>query len=275
MAHDAQLRAGRGEGIIADLGLGIGDGVDEGRFARIGQADQPGISKQLQSQPDPRLLARPAGAVLARGAVGRCLVARIAAPAVTAAHEHAPFPRYGEIGKDVLLVLAEHLGADGHANDKVFATRAGAVAARATLAARGTEVLGVAKVDQGVEAGHRFEDDVAALAAIAAVWPSIFDKLFAPERDRAWPARARAYIYLGLIEEMHRRYLARCRRFASAARSQVVSAVRRWASCRVASSRAVPRASPSALAIGPPSSASPSAISTSVSVSSCSVSGLT
>jgi hypothetical protein len=53
-------------------------------------------------------------------------------------------------------------------------------------------MLGVAKVDQGVEALDRLEDDVAALAAVAAVGSAIFDILLAPEADRAGPARAGA-----------------------------------------------------------------------------------
>ena len=45
---DAELGAERCEGIGADLGLGIGHGVDEGRLARIGEADQPDVGEQLQ-----------------------------------------------------------------------------------------------------------------------------------------------------------------------------------------------------------------------------------
>ena len=48
----------------------------------------------------------------------------------------------------------------------------------AALAARGAEMLGVAKVDQRVEAGDGFEHDVAALAAMAAVGAAIFDDIF-------------------------------------------------------------------------------------------------
>ena len=84
------------------------------------------------------------------------------------------------------------------------AARAGAVGARAALAARGAEMLGVAEVDQRIEAGHRFEHDVAALAAVAAVGAAELDELFAPEADRARPAGARAHENLGLVEEMHR-----------------------------------------------------------------------
>src|ERR1700758_4793163 len=64
-------------------------------------------------------------------------------------------------------------------------------------------MLGVTEVDEGVQAGHRLEDDVAALAAIAAVRTAIFDELLAPERDRARAAGTGADENLGLIEKVH------------------------------------------------------------------------
>ena len=103
-----------------------------------------------------------------------------------------------------LLVVGEDLGADRDLDDQVLAAGAGAVGAGAALAARGAEMLGVAEVDQRIEAGHRFEDDVAALAAVAAVGPAEFDELLPPEADRARAAGARADEDLGLVEEMHR-----------------------------------------------------------------------
>ena len=63
---DAELGRERGERIIGDLGLGARDGGEEGRLAGIGQADEAGIGDQLQPQPNPALLAGPAG--LATGA---------------------------------------------------------------------------------------------------------------------------------------------------------------------------------------------------------------
>ena len=86
-----------------------------------------------------------------------------------------------------------------------LAAGAGLVAAGAALAARRPEMLGVAEVDQRIEALDRLEDDVAALAAVAAVGPAIFDIFLAPEADRARPARAGADEDLGLVEEMHGR----------------------------------------------------------------------
>ena len=64
-------------------------------------------------------------------------------------------------------------------------------------------MLGVTEVDQRIEARHRFEHDVTALAAIAAIRATIFDEFFAPEADGSGAARARTYEDLGLVEEMH------------------------------------------------------------------------
>ena len=145
--------------------------------------------------------------MLARGAVGRALVAGIAAAAVAALQQDDALADFGEVGEDILPVVVEHLRADRHLDDEVLAAGAGLVAAGAALAARRPEMLGVAEVDQRIEALDRLEDDVAALAAVAAVGPAIFDIFLAPEADRARPAGAGADEDLGLVEEMHGRAL--------------------------------------------------------------------
>src|SRR4029453_8663496 len=96
---------------------------------------------------------------------------------------------------------------------QVLAAGAGAVGPGAALAAGRAEMLGVTKVDQRIEAGHRLKNHVAALATLTAVRTAIFDELFAPETDRAGPARAGADEDLGLVEEMHASRLARAGRF--------------------------------------------------------------
>ena len=109
----------------------------------------------------------------------RGLVAGIAAPAVAAAQQHDALAHLGEVGEQrALLVVGQDLRADRHLDDEIVAARAGAVRARAGNAALRLEMLGVAKVDQRVEAGDGLEDDVAALAAIAAVGAAIFDMNF-------------------------------------------------------------------------------------------------
>src|SRR3546814_4131202 len=69
-------------------------------------------------------------------------------------------------------------------------------------------MLGVAEVDQGVQPGHRLEDDVAALTAVAAVRAAIFDIFFPPETDRAGTAPAGLDVNLRLIKKMHRAPIA-------------------------------------------------------------------
>src|SRR3546814_2692397 len=82
----------------------------------------------LQPQPHPHLLARPAGTVLARRAVGRAFVARIAASAIAAAQKDDALALFGEVGEQrALLVVGEDLGADRHLNDEVGAARAGEI----------------------------------------------------------------------------------------------------------------------------------------------------
>src|SRR5262249_7659025 len=63
----------RCEGIIGNLRLGGAARRKEGRFARIGQANDAGICNQLESQLDRQLLAGLAGIGMARRAVGRTL----------------------------------------------------------------------------------------------------------------------------------------------------------------------------------------------------------
>ena len=95
-AHDAEVRGKRGEGVFGDLGPRARDRGEEGRFARVRQADEPGIRDQLEAQPDPALLARPARIGAARRLIGRALVVRVAEAALAplaAARRTDPGPR--------------------------------------------------------------------------------------------------------------------------------------------------------------------------------------
>jgi hypothetical protein len=107
----AELRHQRGEGIIADFRASVGNLVDEGRFARIGQPDQPDVGEQLEAQPDRDFLRRDARLVLAGRAVGAGLVAGVAAPAHPAFEQHDPLADLGEVREQLLAFLVEHLRA--------------------------------------------------------------------------------------------------------------------------------------------------------------------
>ena len=93
--------------------------------------------------------------------------------------------------------------ADRYLDDQIFSARAGLVAACAAFAARGFEMLGIAKVDQRVEAFDRKEDNVAAFAAIAAIGAAILNIFLTPESDGTGAALTRADIYFRLIQKMH------------------------------------------------------------------------
>ncbi len=203
--HDAELRLQGGEGIVGDLRLGAAGRGQEGGLAGIGQADQAGIGDQLQPQPDPALLARPAFAMLARRLVGRGLEMRIAETAVAALAEHDLLAGLGQVEEDGLLVLVQDLGPDRdlHGDGRSGGTRA--VGAAAVIAAPGLEMLLVAIVDEGVQVGDHFDDDVAAPPAIAAVRSTELDELLAPEADAARAAVAGFHEDLALVEEFHDR----------------------------------------------------------------------
>ena len=65
------------------------------------------------------------------------------------------------------------------------------------------EVLGIAKIDQGVEAVDSLCNDIPAPATITAVRPAELNVLFAPERAGASTTVAAANEYLGFVEELH------------------------------------------------------------------------
>ena len=119
--------------------------------------------------------------MLARSAVGGAFVRGVTATAHAAFEENNTLAHLGEVGEHLFLVFGQNLRAHGHLDHQIVRARAGAVLALPVIAALRLEVLRIAEVDQCVEAGDRFENDVTATAAIAAVGTTIFDILLAPE----------------------------------------------------------------------------------------------
>src|SRR5438309_6854367 len=217
MADDAELRAEGREGIVANLGAGVADGIEQGRLAGVRQTEEAHVGEQLEAQPHPHLLAVLARLVLARGAIGGGFVAGVATPAHAALQEGDALPDLCQVCKQApFFVVGEDLGSDRHLDDKVVAAGAGPVRPGTALTARSTEMLRVAEVDQRIETGHRLEHDIAALAAVAAVRPAELDELLAAETDGAGAARAGADEDLGLVEEVHCAAVTPCGRGAKA-----------------------------------------------------------
>src|SRR6185369_12959369 len=144
VADDAELRAESREWIIAHLCRGVADRVEEGRFSRIRQTEETDVGEQLETQPDPHLLACFTRLVLPGRAVCRALVARVAAAPEAAAQEDNSLSDLGQVCKQApLLVVGKNLRADRYLDDEVVAAGAGAVGTRAALAPGSTEMLGV------------------------------------------------------------------------------------------------------------------------------------
>ena len=204
-ADDAEAGVQRGEGVVGDLGPGVGGGAEEGRLAGVRQADEAGVGDQLQPQPERALDALLAGIGVARRLVGRGLEAQVAPAAVAALGEQHPLAGAGQVGDQRLAVLVEDLGADRHLEHDVVGALAGALRAAAGLAVLGEEMLLVAIVDQGVEALDRLGDHVAAAAAVAAARAAELDELLAAEGDAAVAAGTGADLDAGVVEELHRR----------------------------------------------------------------------
>src|SRR5580704_2525306 len=128
----------------------------------------------------------------------------VAEPAVAAAQEHPALSNLGEIGEHGLAILRQHLGPDRHAQHDIAPTGAAALAPGAAAPVLRPEMLLVAVVDQGVEIIERLENDIAALAAIAAVGTAELDEFLAPEAGRAGAAIAALQVDLALVEKFHR-----------------------------------------------------------------------
>src|SRR5690606_20008221 len=106
-----------------------------------------------------------------------------------------------------VLILRQHDRARRHLDDAVFAPCPRTVAPHAVDAALGLEVLLVAVIDQRVEIGHAFDDHIATATAVAAVRPTEFDELLAPEAQAAVAAITGFDIDLGEVEKLHGRRL--------------------------------------------------------------------
>jgi MFS family permease len=143
--------------------------------------------------------------VLTRGAVGAGFIAGISAAAQSALKEGDALADFGQIGKQsAIFVIGQYLRADGHFDHQIFAACAIAVTSGTAAAARGLEMLGVTEIDQRVETGNRFKQDVATASAIAAVWAAIFDIFFAAKTDSSGATGAGTDVDFRLIKEMHR-----------------------------------------------------------------------
>ena len=77
------------------------------------------------------------------------------------------------------------------------------VSAHTLNTAHGFEMLRVAEIDKCVQPSHSFNNDIAALAAIAAVGAAILNVFLAPKTDRAGATCARTDKNFSLVKKVH------------------------------------------------------------------------
>ena len=187
---NAQIGGQGGKVIVGDLGFRRRQRGQNGAFAHVGEADQPHVRNGFQFQTegmDLRLDARLGKVGRLPGRRGKMLVA---VPADTAPKQHLFLLRLVHVGGHG-AVLPQKDGAHGHFDQKILAPFAVA-AVGAAVAAAFRRVLAVkAEVQQGMHVGVGVQDDIAAVAAVAAVRAPVHDEFFPVERHAAVSAVAR------------------------------------------------------------------------------------
>src|SRR5205814_3712806 len=120
-------------------------------------------------QPDGLLFARLAGIGVARRLIGRALEMGIAEATIAAPQDKDARTRPREIGDQGLVVFLIDLRSDRHFHDRVRTIGARHVLAHAGAAALRRDVLLKAVVDERIQVLHRFDPDLAPIAAITAI----------------------------------------------------------------------------------------------------------
>ena len=190
---DAQVRDEGGEGVVGDLGPGGRHRRDEAGLAGGGEADQGDVRDGLQFQDDVAGFAFDAeqreagGPALLRGQRGVAEAADAAGGGnVLGAFAH-------EVGED-FAGLGLDDGAVGDRKDEGLAVLAAAPVAHAGAAVGGVPVRGVVVVQQRGGLGVDAQDDVAAVAAVAAVGTAEGLELLAVDGDTAVAAGTAGYV---------------------------------------------------------------------------------
>ncbi len=178
-----ERRRDRRERVVGDLRRRPGQPPEQRGLAGVGQADQAGVGEQLEAELDPVLLA--AGPALGEagslpGRVREALVAVSAAPAVG---DDGALPGADQV--DAAAVDRDSLGPRRDQDLVVLPPAPVAVRAFAVTPLPSPEVLAALQGRQVAPRWVADEDDVAAVAAVAAVGSAARDVRLTPERDAA------------------------------------------------------------------------------------------
>src|SRR6185436_6506860 len=206
-AHNAKIRAERGEWIVRDLGLGFGDPGNQRALAGVRIPDEADVREELQPQPEYALLAREARFGAPRRAIRRGCERRVSSASSSAARdEHAvsDVAQVGQRNQFVAMLVVD----DGPRRNLEFHVRAavtGAVGAQAVLAALRVEFWMETVGDERVLVLTGDEVDRSARTAVPAVRAAARYAHLAAEGHAAVAAVARVDLNIYFVDEHKKR----------------------------------------------------------------------
>ena len=170
------------------------------RLAGVRKADERRVGEQLQVQLDVELVTRRPDLGETRHLPCRGDEPRVAAAAVAAARQHDASAGMREVGNQ-LPVLRQHLRADRNRELGVLAAGAVPAGAAAVPAPPRPDLVTVDVRREIAQRRARDEDDVTAVAAVAAVGAALGDVLLATEAETTVAALARGNVNLRAVAE--------------------------------------------------------------------------
>lgn len=169
VGHDAERGLEGGEGIVGNLGAGVGERADQGRLTGVGEADQADIGEELQFQDHHHFLHGLAGLGVARCLVGGGAKLEIAQSAASAFEQHHDLSVFDDIAEIFTGFGIVGHGAGGYLNVAICAVTAVAAAFAAVAAVAGKNVAVIAQVEQRPVVAIAAQVDIPPAPTITAV----------------------------------------------------------------------------------------------------------
>ena len=166
VGHDAERGLEGGEGVVGNLGAGVGERADQRRLTGIGEADQTDIGEELQFQDHHHFLHGLAGLGVARRLVGGGAKLEVAQSAASAFEQHHDLSVFDDIAE-----IFAGFGIVGHGAGRyldVAICTVTAVAA-AFAAVTGKNVAVIAQVEQRPVVAVAAEVDITPTPTIATI----------------------------------------------------------------------------------------------------------
>src|SRR5713226_1875969 len=177
--------------------------LDQRGLAGVGEADQAHVGQESQLELDALLLALGPRLREARRLQRRCREVHVPQAAPPTLGEHPAPAGLAQVGEHLAARGVLHDGYRRHREEQLGRGVAVLVPAAPGLAVAGPVLALEAEVEQRGEPLVRFQDDVAAVPAVAPGGPSPRRVLLPPERHRARPAVACLDEDLGFVDELH------------------------------------------------------------------------